>query len=63
MPVGASCWGAHQLDNRSMSALGQKQTFAPQKAHARFTPESGHVRCTSLHLLWAISGHLVSALL
>ena len=30
----------------AMSALGQKQTYAPQKAHVRFTPnsarESGH---------------------
>ena len=25
-----------------MSALGQKRTFAPQKAMSRFTPESGH---------------------
>jgi hypothetical protein len=56
-----------------MSALGQKQTYAPQKrmsalppiattkadisnGHVRFTPESGHVQCTSLCLLWANSG-------
>ena len=29
-----------------MSALGHKRTFAVQKAHVRFTPKSGHVRCT-----------------
>src|SRR4029450_13468323 len=27
------------------------------KIHVRFTPKSGHVRCTSLCLLWANSGH------
>jgi hypothetical protein len=27
------------------------------KGHVRLTPESGHVRCTSLCLLWAKSGH------
>src|SRR5262245_8407068 len=26
-------------------------------AHVRFTPESGHVQCKSLCLLWAKSGH------
>ena len=40
-----------------MSALGQKQTFAPQKGHVRFTPESGHVQCTSACPLCANSGH------
>jgi hypothetical protein len=25
-----------------MSALGQKQTYAPQYCHVRFTPNSGH---------------------
>jgi hypothetical protein len=33
------------LSIRPMSALGQKQTYAAQKVHVRFTPESGHVRC------------------
>jgi hypothetical protein len=28
-----------------------------QKGHVCFTPESGHVRCDSLCLLWAKSGH------
>jgi hypothetical protein len=27
------------------------------KSHVRFTPESGHVRCTNPCLLWANSGH------
>src|SRR5262249_7142966 len=27
------------------------------KGHVRFTPESGHVRCTRLCPLWAKSGH------
>jgi hypothetical protein len=30
--------------------------------NVRFTPESGHVRCNSLRLLWAISGHPASAI-
>jgi hypothetical protein len=30
-----------------MSALGQRQTFALQQSHVRFTPESGHWRCTN----------------
>jgi hypothetical protein len=32
------------------SALGQKQTCAPQKGHVRFTPKSGHVHCTRVCL-------------
>jgi hypothetical protein len=40
-----------------MSAMGQKETFALQKRHVRFTPKSGHVRCNSPCLLWANSGH------
>src|SRR5215467_13994263 len=39
-----------------MSALGQTQTIAAQR-HVRFTPESGHVRCTTSCLPWAKSGH------
>jgi hypothetical protein len=48
-----------------MSALGQKQTYAVQngmsaaQGHVCFTPESGHVQCTSLCPLWAKSGHLL----
>src|SRR5262245_58215926 len=32
------------------------------KRHVRFTPKSGHVRCTSLCMLWANSGHVASVL-
>jgi hypothetical protein len=39
-----------------MSALGQKQTFAPQKDMSRFAPKSGHVRCTSLCRADAVNG-------
>ena len=38
-----------------MSALGQKQTVQ-RKRHVHFTPESGHVQCTSSCPLWANSG-------
>ena len=37
---------ADEYHSDSMSALGQKQTFAPQKAMSAFPPESGHLRCT-----------------
>jgi hypothetical protein len=40
-----------------MSALGQKQTYALQKANVRFTSESGHMQRTSPCLLRANSGH------
>ena len=40
-----------------MSALGQKQTFAPQKSDVRFTPQSRHVRRTTRCLLSARSRH------
>src|SRR5262245_51519341 len=36
--------------------LGQKQTFAPQKSHVRFTPNSGHSQCKHRCPLRAISG-------
>ena len=42
-----------------MSALGQKQTFAPQKPMSAVTPNSGHVQCNSPCLLCANSGHSV----
>jgi len=60
-----------------MSALGQKQTFAPQNGmsalppeatakadlrHVCFTPESGHVQRDSVCRLWARSGHSVGLL-
>ena len=40
-----------------MSALGQKQTCRSAKRHVRFTPNSGHVQCTSRCPLSANSGH------
>ena len=46
-----------QLRKRTISALGQKQTFAVQHVNVRFTPNSGHVRCNYVCLLWANSGH------
>src|SRR5262249_39261844 len=46
----------------SMSALGQKRTYAPQQAmsalHPIATAKSGHVRCRSRCPLWVISRHL-----
>jgi hypothetical protein len=40
-----------------MSALGQKQIFASQKVHVRFTPESGHFTRAQECQLRAISEH------
>ena len=40
-----------------MSALGQKQTYAPQKSMSAFTPESRHVQCNRRCLLRANSGY------
>src|SRR5262245_26120943 len=37
--------------------LGSKADICAAKSHVRFTPESGHVRCTSACPLWANSGH------
>jgi hypothetical protein len=37
--------------------FGSKADIRTAKGHVRFTPKSGHVRCTSLRLLWANSGH------
>ena len=44
---------------KGMSALPPIATAKAISAagHVRFTPESGHVRCTSPCLLWANSGH------
>src|SRR5262249_61783977 len=39
-----------------MSALGPKADICTAPAHARFTPESGHVRCKQECPLWAKSG-------
>ena len=41
-----------------MSALGHKRTYAVQNGMSALTPESGHVRCTSLCPLSAKSGHV-----
>jgi hypothetical protein len=37
--------------------FGSKADICTPPAHVRFTPESGHVQCTSLCLLWAKSAH------
>src|SRR5262245_40824958 len=37
--------------------FGSKADICAVKRHVRFTPESGHVRCTSACPLWANSGH------
>jgi hypothetical protein len=39
--------------------FGSEADICGAKRHVRFTPESGHVQCTSLCLLWAKSGHLL----
>src|SRR6478736_6898965 len=38
--------------------FGSQADICSAKRHVRFTPESGHVRCTSLCLLWAFAMHL-----
>jgi hypothetical protein len=37
--------------------FGSKADIRAAKSHVHFAPESGHVRCTGLRLLWANSGH------
>src|SRR5262249_8539411 len=37
--------------------FGSKADICAAKSHVRFTPESGHVRCTRLCPLWAKGGH------
>jgi hypothetical protein len=37
--------------------FGSKADICAAKSDVRFTPESGHVQCTSQCLLWANSGH------
>ena len=39
--------------------FGSQADICNTNRHVRFTPESGHVRCTSLCLLWANSGHCI----
>ena len=36
---------------------GSKADIRNAKRHVRFTPNSGHLQCTSACLLWAKSGH------
>ena len=47
---------------KGMSALPLIATAKgiSEQGHVCFTPESGHVQCTSLCLLWAKSGHLLT---
>jgi hypothetical protein len=45
---------------KGMSALppdNDRESGFPHKGHVCFTPESGHVQCTSSSLLWAKSRH------
>jgi hypothetical protein len=39
--------------------FGSLADIRTAKGHVCFAPESGHVRCTSLCLLWANSGHCI----
>src|SRR5262249_45299963 len=41
--------------------FGSKADICNAKRHVRFTPESGHVQCSSSCLLWAISGFSLEA--
>ena len=45
------------LIQRGMSALGQKQTFAPQKVMSALPPKADMCSATSRCPLWANSGH------
>ena len=47
----------HALVERQAKTENSAQDLRSAKRHVRFTPESGHVRCTSLCLLCANSGH------
>ena len=42
--------------------FGSKADICAAKSHVGFTPKSRHVQCTSLCLLWAISGPAAAAL-
>jgi hypothetical protein len=44
-------------EGRAYVRFGSLADISLCKRHVRFTPESGHVRCNSGCLLWAISGH------
>jgi hypothetical protein len=43
--------------------FGSKADMCAAKGHVRFTPESGHVRCSYRGPLWAKSGHRSAACL
>ena len=51
MPQGLRCHARHDV------RFGSKADICGAKDHVRFTPESGHVRCTSSCPLCAKSGH------
>src|SRR5262245_18486782 len=44
-------------------STASKADICSAVGHVRFTPESGHVRCTSPCPLWAKSGHWVRLIL
>jgi len=46
-----------QLQRSMWCAVPGFTKSAVELSHVRFTPKSGHVRCTSRCLLWANSGH------
>src|SRR5262245_58255923 len=43
-------------DRNSHVRFGSKADICSAQAHVRFTPDSGHVQCTSECRLWANSG-------
>jgi hypothetical protein len=49
-----------QLQRSMWCAVSGFTESAVELSHVRFTPKSGHVRCTSRCLLWANSGHSVN---
>jgi hypothetical protein len=49
---------ADMCSARAHVRFGSKADICAAKCNVRFAPESGHVRCISLRLLWANSGHL-----
>jgi hypothetical protein len=42
--------------------FGSKADMSRRNRHVRFTPESGHVRCSEGCPLWANSGHVSDAI-
>src|SRR5262249_35025899 len=45
------------VDSGSLFLIGRRP-ISQCNRHVRFTPESGHLRCTSACPLWAKSGHV-----